>query len=88
MVSIIAFTQAKTKFSEILDRVKNGEEFVITRHGEIIAKLVPVQSARSEEVKKTIAQLRTLRKGIKISTDEIITWKKKGQRYNNFGKYA
>jgi prevent-host-death family protein len=80
MSGIIAFTQAKAKLSEILDRVKNGEEFVITRHDEMIAKLVPVQKPSFEEVKKTIEQLKALRKGVKISIDEIIAWKKKGQR--------
>ena len=80
MAEIIDFMEAKSKFSKILDRVKNGEEFVITRHEEMIAKLVPVQSPVSEEVKKTVEQLRTMRKDIKIGIDEIIAWKKKGQQ--------
>ena len=80
MSTIIAFTQVKARFSEILDRVKNGEEFVITRSDEMIARLVPVPKVNSEEIKKTIEQLKILRKGIKISTDDSIAWKKKGQR--------
>jgi prevent-host-death family protein len=34
---------AKTRFSEILERVAGGEEFTITRHGSPVAKLVPVK---------------------------------------------
>ena len=33
---------AKAKLSEILDRVKDGEEVVITRHGKAVAKVVPI----------------------------------------------
>ena len=32
---------AKTKLSELLDRVEAGEVVIITRHGEPIAKLAP-----------------------------------------------
>ncbi len=32
---------AKTNLGQLLDRVEHGEIFVITRHGEPIAKLVP-----------------------------------------------
>jgi prevent-host-death family protein len=32
---------AKNKFSALLDRVENGEEIVITRHGRVVARLVP-----------------------------------------------
>lgn len=33
---------AKAKLSEILDKVSEGEEVVITRHGKAVAKLVPI----------------------------------------------
>jgi prevent-host-death family protein len=32
---------AKNKFSALLDRVERGEEIVITRHGQPVARLVP-----------------------------------------------
>lgn len=32
--------EAKTKFSALLDRVENGEEIVITRKGQAVARLV------------------------------------------------
>jgi prevent-host-death family protein len=35
--------QAKSHFSELLDRVENGEEITITKHGNPVAKLVPVR---------------------------------------------
>jgi prevent-host-death family protein len=33
--------EAKNKLSALLDRVEQGEEIVITRHGRPVAKLVP-----------------------------------------------
>jgi prevent-host-death family protein len=32
---------AKTRLSELLDRVERGEQIVITRHGRPVARLVP-----------------------------------------------
>jgi prevent-host-death family protein len=40
MAEIGAF-EAKNKLSALLDRVEQGEEIVITRHGRPVAKLVP-----------------------------------------------
>jgi prevent-host-death family protein len=80
MSSIIAFTEAKARLSEILDRVSKGEEFVITRHNEKIAKLVPLKTTSVEEIKQAVQQLRKLRKGVRISLDEITTWKNQGRR--------
>ena len=33
--------EAKNKLGMLLDRVENGEEIVITRHGKPVARLVP-----------------------------------------------
>jgi prevent-host-death family protein len=35
--------EAKTHFSELLEKVESGEEITITRHGTPVAKLVPVK---------------------------------------------
>jgi len=40
MIEIGAF-EAKNKLSALLDRVEQGEEIVITRHGRPVARLVP-----------------------------------------------
>lgn len=79
MMNVIAFTEAKAKLSQILDRVTNGEEFVITRHDHMIAKLVPVRRASLEEINQTIHKLRESRKGVKVSIDEITAWKNQGR---------
>lgn len=53
--------EAKTKLSELLDKVEAGETVTITRHGKPVAQLVPVQPdhdpeqmrALVEEIKRT-----------------------------------
>jgi prevent-host-death family protein len=44
MTTVGAF-EAKTKLSELLDRVERGEEIVITRRGKPAARLVPPNAA-------------------------------------------
>jgi len=34
---------AKTHFSELLERAASGEEITVTKHGTPVAKLVPIQ---------------------------------------------
>ena len=52
---------AKTHFSELLERVAAGEQITITRHGVPIARLVPFSPASSEEERRAaIAAMRQL----------------------------
>jgi prevent-host-death family protein len=55
--------EAKAHLSTLLRRVAAGEEFVITRRGVPIAKLVPVDRKRESDVRAAISALRELRKG-------------------------
>ena len=63
---------AKTRFSEILERVVGGEEFTITRHGSPVAKLVPIKRQTTvEERREAIKRMREIAKrntlgGLKI----------------------
>jgi len=41
----IALFEAKNKLSGLLDQVAIGEEFLITRHGKAVARLIPVKPA-------------------------------------------
>jgi prevent-host-death family protein len=52
--------EAKNTLGALLDRVQNGEEIVITRHGKPVARLVP-NSGRIDrsQVKAAIERIRT-----------------------------
>lgn len=61
MVVRTLLSEAKAKFSELLDRVQGGESFSITLHGEATAKLVPAKRASLEEIQRTIADMKASR---------------------------
>ena len=74
-------SEAKAKFAELLDQVEQGETIVITRHGKVIAQLVPDEEAltrRSQEAIEGILELRTHTKP--VSVEEILAWKNEGRR--------
>jgi prevent-host-death family protein len=64
MGKVTAF-EAKTRFGELLDRVSQGEEVVITRHDRPVARLVPEGAPRKDEVRRAVAGLRELQDRIR-----------------------
>ena len=45
--------EAKTHFSALLDKVEKGEQIVITKHGRIVAKLVPATAANQLRIQQS-----------------------------------
>lgn len=78
----IQASEAKTHLPSLLDDVERGETLIITRHGKPIARLVPDESSRKQDVEQAIAKIRELRKSFgKVSIEEIISSKHEGHRY-------
>jgi prevent-host-death family protein len=82
--TVTAF-DAKTRLGRLLDRVVAGEEVLITRHGEPVARLVPVENQHVHPASQALATFRAVRaslaaSGIKMSRKEITTWKGQGRR--------
>jgi prevent-host-death family protein len=61
MPIVIPASEAKARFSELLDRVQSGESFTITVHGEATANLVSVARLSREEIQRAIAQMKACR---------------------------
>ncbi len=59
MQTIGAF-EAKTHFSALLDKVEKGEQIVITKHGRVVAKLVPATTANQLRIQQAILSLKEL----------------------------
>jgi prevent-host-death family protein len=55
MITVGAF-EAKTKLSELLNRVEGGEEVVVTRRGKPIARLVPAGGKPQARPHRTTAE--------------------------------
>jgi prevent-host-death family protein len=65
MITVGAF-EAKTHLSSLLERVAQGEEIVITRHGKPLARLVPVNVADRAKSDHAISKLKALRKNCNL----------------------
>jgi prevent-host-death family protein len=59
--TVIAASEAKARFSELLERARKGEGFAITLHGEEVAKLVPAKERSLKEVQTAIAEMKSKR---------------------------
>ncbi|HZV34181.1 MAG TPA: type II toxin-antitoxin system prevent-host-death family antitoxin [Verrucomicrobiae bacterium] len=76
MATIPAF-EAKTKFGELLDRVLEGEEIVITRHEKPVARLVAEGGPNLSDIRRAAEGLEALQKEISKSAKgkKSVSWK-------------
>jgi prevent-host-death family protein len=90
MITVGAF-EAKTKLSELLDRVERGEEVLITRHGKPVARLIAdVEGESASQPDDLVARLKATRTKLarrlasdgepSLSTAEIRSWIEDGRR--------
>jgi prevent-host-death family protein len=54
---------AKTNLSALLERVARGERFMITRHGQPVARLLPVERIGPDRRRESIERLKRFREG-------------------------
>jgi len=52
---------AKSHFSEILDRAARGEEFVVTRRGKPVARVLPYARMTQRDLGEFLGELRQFR---------------------------
>jgi prevent-host-death family protein len=71
MITIGAF-EAKTHLSSLLDRVAEGEDVLITKHGKPVARLVKAEQANRKEIDEAFETLMRLRK---TTTLGGLSWK-------------
>jgi prevent-host-death family protein len=82
-------SDAKARFSELLDEVEHGETISITRHGRIIAHILPdeiyrqtSQDDRAAKGRRAMLKLMELRKSAgRATVDEILAWRDEGRRF-------
>ncbi|MFN3501105.1 MAG: type II toxin-antitoxin system Phd/YefM family antitoxin [Allorhizobium sp.] len=79
MTQIVKVAEAKTHLSELLARVEAGENFIIARGNEPVARLVAMNERRQRL--SAIEAMRAFRaKSTAVTQDEIRDWKKEGRR--------
>ena len=65
MTEVGAF-EAKTHLSSLLDKVGRGEEFLITKRGKPVARLVPVERFDREKAAQAVRDLREWRRKVNL----------------------
>lgn len=70
---------AKTRLSEILRKVEQGERFTITVRGRPVADVVPSQTLDKERVAEAVRQLRAMPKVAGVSAETIKEWIEEGR---------
>ena len=63
MPNDIGVYEAKTHLTALLHRVERGEQFIITKHGRPVARLVPIKRSDEERRRQAIERLLVFRKG-------------------------
>jgi len=72
---------AKTRFSELLRKVDQGERFTITRRGRQVANLVPITPDRTAaRVAAAVRALRSFPKIEGVPGDTVLEWIREGRR--------
>ena len=62
MAQTIGAFEAKTKFSQIIEKAEQGEDFIITRRGKPVAKIIPFRQEPEMTRKEAMDQLAEMRK--------------------------
>ena len=70
----VAVFEAKSRLSEILAAVERGEEYIVTKHGKPVARIVPsgqVDAASMADARKLIATIKASRKSSNLTDAEL-----------------
>jgi prevent-host-death family protein len=80
-MATLGIYEARTRWSEVIDRVAKGEEITITRHGMPVAKLVPANGRGKPSVADAIGELRQFRRKHKLRGLTIRQMIEEGRRF-------
>jgi prevent-host-death family protein len=80
-VRTVGIYDAKTHLAQLIDEVARGETITITRHGVVVAQLVPPPDARKQDVAATIAEIRELARGHTLGDITIRELIEEGRRF-------
>jgi prevent-host-death family protein len=84
----ISVLDAKTRFGELLERVAQGEEVVITKHDKPVARIIPEGRSSAKSIREAVASIRELRGRIeartkgksKLSLDDVKSARGEGRK--------
>ena len=59
----VGIYEARTRLSELIDKVSEGKEVTITRHGVPVARIVPVDGEKKIAIRDAIAAMEEFGRG-------------------------
>jgi prevent-host-death family protein len=80
-MSRVGAFEAKTHLPRLLERVQKGERFVITKHGQPVAELVPFRERDSDRIRAAIRDLKAFQKGHSLGGLSIREMIEEGRKY-------
>jgi prevent-host-death family protein len=81
MATEIGAFEAKTKFSELLRKVGQGESFTVTVRGKAVARLEPVLDNGISDEEREAAYQRLRNPSISgVSTETLLEWIREGRK--------
>jgi prevent-host-death family protein len=72
--------EAKTRLSEILRQVEQGERFTITVRGRPVADVVPTQARNQRAIDEAVEQLINFPRIKGVSGDTVLEWIREGRK--------
>ena len=79
MTLTVKIGEAKTHLSDLLARVEAGEEIIIARGNDPIARLTRIEKA--SDLAAVVAEARAARARAKsVTRDEVLAWRREGAR--------
>ncbi len=76
----IGLHETKTHLSEIISQVCPGDEFIITRRGVPVARLIPAGQPSRNETRQALERARELRKRLSLEGISIKDLRDEGRR--------
>ena len=62
MAQSIGAFEAKTHFSQIIEKAERGEDFIVTRRGKPVAKIIPFEQKKEMTWEEALEDFRKFRK--------------------------
>ena len=82
MTATVKIAEAKAHFSELIAKVEAGEEIIISRGDQPVARLMPLEaSKRARTAIEAILATRDSGRIKPVTQDEIRRWKHEGHKY-------
>jgi prevent-host-death family protein len=81
MMETVGAFEAKTRLSQLLERVAQGETIQITKRGRPVALLTPPAAAQTPDLERIVAEIRESRKGRKLGRISLRALIEEGRRY-------